>query len=336
MFLTPLVIRMSFSDLFPGFSGEYTVKEGRMRHVLGEGSFYFANSVFSNLFSNSDGGAICFSSQESSIHGYIGMENLLFSFCMSDGRGGAIFSSFSLNTEISVLKTCGFVCCSINQADYGPHFGLFLTKNNIHQNLISVSFCGKNNTLSQGMDRLSEGNISCQDVNTSYNCAFGNGGFHSVSAITCSSRRITIVNNSVSHCRVLTSYNTSYSYFQNCNIVGNTQYTNEYGLVFANSNTDMILESCVFISNSYDLFSIANDNVKLTIKNSWIQNSYKSSSVSILNPLGATTSTILCSWYNNIQCFENALSKKALTCHIKGRFISMYLMMISWAIIASG
>ena len=253
------------------------------------------NSYFESIFqTNSNGGAIIL---ESTKYFFVLIKKSIFNSCsVSDGyNGGAIYINLP-NSPTIIDYCCAYKChTGLNQVSY-TGFGqfLFLSPSIFFQNIFfsTISSCSSQHS-HPIVNNGDEQNILYS--NFSYNYVY-----HS-STVWLHNGKIGKINfctffNNIASKFIFLYIDILSIIFENCNMIKNNQYSIEWGGYFQGfyqSNTQSIIQKCIFLENNLQLntklFTIVAGT--LLLNNCYIDNfSYNSKPVSISNSLSITNS----------------------------------------------
>ena len=279
--ITSLIIKSSFSDYFP-----VRPIDCLSRYETPPANFYLADCYFKMVTHHaSKGGIMCYEM----VNVHLVVEFCVFDTCMSNSDGGAIFFS-STSGGIVVSKVCAIDCSIIASTIEGCFLYSTSGSNNKNSILFStLSRCSSNSDNDRrSAVRLGNGNQTISNVNTTY-CY---NDYYSAYTLQ-TSIFLKVQYNQIEHCYP-SGYTVIYIIsgsgtilFSENNFINNSSPSTSYGL-FRSTPSTTLITNCVFSINKGVLFSGA-----LTCSNSFIQHSDSLTtglSISLVNtkPLGET------------------------------------------------
>jgi hypothetical protein len=214
------------------------------------------NSVFHDCVSSSNGGAIYCGS---SVYKLL-VEQSSFLSCQSSGTsGGGICFDSTTEGQCVLSKICGFKCVLTSSSSSNileGQLAYIKTKSDItyksHVNDSTSTQSSKVSSKCYNAFCHYYGNILHPNVNISNNECYSNAAvyFSPTSSSTCRISYSTVINNTANGsdgCISLSSSNIYY-YIDSCNILNNTQTTNNNGIIHSTSNIH-IKDSCILGNN---------------------------------------------------------------------------------------
>ena len=249
-------------------------------------NFYIIYSSFSNIISNSNGGAISCQSESKAL-----IECSNFWNCSSNQGGSIYFSHF--NSEIILKQVHG-----INSYASNYLFSYQYTKTNGYNNLI---LCSIYKSFNPNCDYLISLNYGYQNISS---CNFSNN-YNKISTslelISGSQSYLNFNNffNSTSQFNCLMIRNNNKYEILSSNFISNNQTLLSYGLIYILYSSNIYILNSIFLNNTGNLINSINSN-PIQIQSCNIFPQISLSSVILINVSFLITSTYN---INNPQCF---------------------------------
>ena len=243
------------------------INEGKV--IINSENFYLFNSIF-NSFSSISSGSVLYLSINTDINLLI--ELCSFSNCYSNSKGGAIcfdcfFGSFIL------YKVCGYNC-DIGSSSWttGGIFSYSLTSNSkIHQCLLTtISKCSNfSNTIGQVSISLVNGIQKIDNTNSTSNIAYVLSSITIITPFSSITSFCTIFNNkdNLYNCFAFMHGN-GYKLLENSNIINNSSPSTYFPIIYS-EYSDGFVNKCICYNNQIILFRHGNG-ASLTVSNCFI------------------------------------------------------------------
>ena len=230
-------------------------------------SLYVYNSLFSNCYSSSYGGAIYYYYK----NGVILIEYTTFDTCYASIYGGAVFANY--NSDFVVNCVCSFNCFT---KDYGQSI---YTIHIVNKNYIYQSSICSNYVESEGSAPITLYNADqqCQSVNVSnYLVSSFSAILYQFGSISSLIEYCSVISNTAKDMQCLMLSNLgSWNYYEvnTCNIINNTQSESTlYGIISCAKDTG--IKNCCILNNSGGNLFYTYDNATITIVNCTLPSYY--------------------------------------------------------------
>ena len=271
----------NYNDFFliPINPGIYENKNIKISSSLNEGS-WILNCFFSNL-SDINGAAISYSSTVKLL-----CEKNLFSFLTTSSHGGALYCS-SINIDIIIKECCFFFCQITSNTHYGLSF--FISNSNSKITLINLTSisncCPFSSNIGVDSHYIEKNTPKIFFLNSSYNYCNHFSGL-SILRVTQGKVNFSTFYSNIAKENTILEYWGGDSITENSNIVNNTQWTNNNGIVYVTTSLytgNSLIKNCNFYLNGKNRLFCLN-NGQLTLDNCFFDDySYISTSPIIIN-----------------------------------------------------
>ena len=227
--------------------------------------------------------------------------NCLFSLIVSNGDGGAIFFSSSINGKSYLSKNCFYSCSTPN----GYGFAAFIYTNlNNTCNLLSLVFCSRNTELGHVGAIHFEGGIQNMNyINSSHSQAQYYSGISLKGSSNCSLLYSTFINNFALYWVTICFYYYSLNFAENLNIINNSQNGLSWGIISNYYHANSYMKKCIFDKNTnlINKYLFASDGGIFEISNCWIQSNILFYSAQIISSF-SITNTFQINFFNTKIC----------------------------------